>query len=545
MSRAILKRIDRTLPLLAALLLAGHAIPVAAAPETTVIPVVVNLYANSGVTAARAKSVVEAANKIFADNKTGIKLAIVDTKDLNAAASKAAGDDGTSGGSEEGTASDGKFTDGERPKVYEHGKKEVGKLPGKKGVKVSFALQPSQEMPLTPGITAGKHPVILIKDQGGAAADIAKTGSTLAHEVCHLLGLLNGHVIEGDTVADGGGHADPDIDGPTGKGNLMAPFRQRRGTALTKAQIEVIQKNARNYGWCTEQFQQNFPAVKLSQGFGRNTDGVVVAAGLPAPPLYDIRDAWLAFSAPTASGTAQLDAQVQMAGVPAVGDTVYAVYALGFDADANPATGISYGGAAGIDRIVRTTVQGTLQSPSGAGLMVTTTLQNTATGQVQSLPPAALSFDREFPQDFPTSLPPEMPPISTTLSLSLAPGVLGLQAPLVPVVATSGDGFSTWKTASFGYDQQASSHRPGVSTYGTGVPTPGQPYPVSITGLAPGSPLELDLDDTAVITGTLDSQGSFSGSFVFPASVPNSQPHFLTALDAVGGLATGMTCPQW
>jgi len=194
---------------------------------------------------------------------------------------------------------------------------------------------------------------------------------------------------------------------------------------------------------------------------------------------------------------------------------------------------------------VRSTVQGTLQSPSGAGLMVTTTLQNTVTGQVQSLPPAALSLDREFPQDFPSPPPPEMPPVSTTLSLSLAPGVLGLQAPLVPVVATSGDGFSTWKTALFGYDQQASSHRPWVSTYGNGVPTPGQPYPVTITGLAPGSPFELDLDDTAVLTGIVDSQGSFSGSFVFPAGLSNSQPHFLTALDAVGGLATGMTCPVW
>ena len=135
--------------------------------------------------------------------------------------------------------------------------------------------------------------------------------------------------------------------------------------------------------------------------------------------------------------------------------------------------------------------------------------------------------------------------VSTTLSLSLDPGLLGLQAPLVPVVATSGDGVATWRTAAFGYDQQASNHRPTVTTFGNGVPTPGQPYPVSITGLAPGSSFELDLDDTAVIIGTANSQGSFSGSFVFPSGVPTDRPHFLTALDALGGLATGMTCPVW
>jgi hypothetical protein len=537
----------KTLPLFLLLLAAGHAVPAAAAPETTVIPVVVNIYSGSGATAARVKEVVAAANKIFADNSAGIKLAVVATNTLNAAQSKAAGDDGTPG-TDTGVASDGKFTEGERPKIYEYGKGEVGKLPGKKGAKVSFALLPTQELILNPGITAGKHPVMLIQDQGAGTDDTTKIGSTLAHEVCHLLGLLNGHVIQGDIVADGNGHADPDVAGVTGKGNLMCPARTRRGTALTAAQIEVIQKNARKYGWCTEQFQANFPAVKLTQGFGRNTDGVVVTSGPSAPPLYDVRDVWLAFSAPVASGTAQLDVQVQMAGVPAVGESVNAVYALGFDADANPATGITYGGVPGIDRIVRTTVQGTFQGTPGAGgLMVSTTLQNTATGQVQTLPPAVLGFDQEYPQDFPSSTPEpvEMPIVSTTLSLSLDPSLLGLQAPLVPVVATAGDGVSTWQTNPFGYDQQASSHRPTVSTFGNGVPNPGQPYPVAVTGLAPGSSFELDLDDTAVLTGTVNSQGSFSGSFVFPATVPNSQPHFLTALDALGDLATGMTCPVW
>ena len=68
-----------------------------------------------------------------------------------------------------------------------------------------------------------------------------------------------------------------------------------------------------------------------------------------------------------------------------------------------------------------------------------------------------------------------MPGVSTTLSLSLAPSLLALQASLVPVVATAGDGVSTWQTAAFGYDQQASNHRPTVSTSGNSVPTPGQP----------------------------------------------------------------------
>ncbi len=548
--RPTLNRISLTLPLLVSLLAAGHAAPVAAAPETTVIPVVVNLYANSGATADRAKSVVAAANKIFADNSAGIKLAIVDTLTLNAAQSKAAGDDGSSVRDSEirGVESDGKFTGAERIKAYDYGKGEIGKIKGKKGIKVSFALWPTQENQFNPGVSSNKHGVTLIQDQGGTALQIAQTGSTLAHEICHILGLLAGHVIQDKIVADEAGHSPEDTNDANGTRNLMARARVRRGTSLTAAQIAVIQKNARDYGWCTEQFQANFPAVKLSQAFGRNTDGVVVISGPSAPPLYDIRDVWVAFSAPLASGTAPLAVQVRMAGVPAVGDAVNAIYALGFDADANSATGTSYGGVSGIDRIVRTTVQGTLQSTLGSGgLMVSTTLQNTATGQVQPLPPAALSFDQEYPQDFVsgTPTPGEMPVVSTSLSLVLAPGSLGLQASLVPVVATSGTGVSTWQTAPFGYDQQASNHRPTVTTFGNGVPTPGQPYPVSITGLAPGASFELDLDETAVITGTASSQGSYSGSFVFPSGVSTAQAHFLTALDALGGLATGMTCPVW
>lgn len=60
--------------------------------------------------------------------------------------------------------------------------------------------------------------------------------------------------------------------------------------------------------------------------------------------------------------------------------------------------------------------------------------------------------------------------------------------------------------------------------------------PFSLTGMTPGDPYELLIDDTLVHSGTLDAFGDDAGDFIVPAAQPY-EFSFLTAVDDTGMLA--------
>ena len=134
-------------------------------------------------------------------------------------------------------------------------------------------------------------------------------------------------------------------------------------------------------------------------------------------------------------------------------------------------------------------------------------------------------------------------PAATTFLCDVPKPMLNLTATIAPVVATSGQGSFVFDTLGLSFDSDRWQRGPMLQTFGTGMPTPGEPYPVAITGMTPNAQFHLMLDDTEVQSGALDGAGQFLGTFVFPSSVPNTQPHFLYALDGSNAFAYGMTCP--
>jgi hypothetical protein len=115
-----------------------------------------------------------------------------------------------------------------------------------------------------------------------------------------------------------------------------------------------------------------------------------------------------------------------------------------------------------------------------------------------------------------------------------------------PVVATSGGTEALYDlTDVFVFDSERWLDDPTLTpTLGTGVPTPGDAYPFQVSGLNPNDEFVLYLDDTPVLTDTLDATGSFSGTFTFPIDLPADEFHFLTAQDSTGEFAYNITSPD-
>ncbi|MEM2849395.1 MAG: hypothetical protein QXI36_03870, partial [Candidatus Bathyarchaeia archaeon] len=96
------------------------------------IPVIINIYNNSGITEEEARKAVEEASKIL--GQAGYKLTVVKVN-----TGVTAGDDG-----------DGDLTSTERERVRNEGQKELDKTPNKKGIKICFVRTPTLETPDNP-----------------------------------------------------------------------------------------------------------------------------------------------------------------------------------------------------------------------------------------------------------------------------------------------------------------------------------------------------------------------------------------------------------
>ncbi len=478
------------------------------------IPVIINIYKNANITGDQAKKAVEAASNIL--NQAGYKLTVVKVN-LNASAGDAGNDGDLS------PANNFKeFLD-----IVKAGKDAIDATPNKKGIKISFVRTPWINS-TTPGWAYHNKPVVVVKNRGTAKA----TGETIAHEIGHVLSLKPGHKIDATTTADDGGHA-PNTTGPTHNGNIMAPSNRRNGTHLTPDQINEIFKARYVRGKCSIQMEWYYPAIKEKQQYGTKTDNLNDHSG---PGYGDI------FSTTLSS----LDGISNIGGRLSLGDlfsgTVNATYALVFDSDNNSSTGYSYGGFIGREYALELTVLGSGGSYSVSGLV-----RDLSTGSTQTLPEAPIIASVELVADWDGlgatplldqlffALPKEYVGLNTTLQAMSATNIL------VGVLTKESSIICDSDLFVFDLDQWLDD--PTLETR-TGVPTPGENYPFEISGLEPNSPFDLYVDENFVFSNILDASGGFSGEFVFPNDLPNTEMHFLTAQDSTGEFAYSITCPK-
>lgn len=496
-------------------LLAGLA---SAAPTGVFIPVVINIYKDAGITEEQAKAAIKEANKIFNQNKACITLVPVKT-----VSPASAGDDGNDGLVDWSTREFDKWT--------EAGRKEIEKLPNKKGIKLSFAKEPEKGA-ANPGWAWHRQCVACVKNRGNAGL----TGSTIAHEVGHIMSLSGGHKINGTTNANGAGHA-PDVAGDAGRDNVMAPSNYRNADPsklkFTPDQIAEIKKERFVRGKCSTQFRAAFPAEKEPQQWGAKTDALRDAASTVA--YSDIVGVTL---------TSLNDGVSPLEGNLTLGDRfsglVNNVYSFGFDSDANAGTGVAYKGFAGVDHAVEIAVTG------DAGVYAAAVTVRDLVGGIDT--PVANAADvgaSDLQGDSDVPGPSAfMGEILFRIDKALL-NMVSIGANDVPVAIIAEENGVVVDTDDTIFDLQKWLEDPTLMTSGDGIPTPGAPYPFTIAGLAPNSPYTLTLNDEIVAEGMLDANGAAAGSFIFPASeLSPADNHFLVAMDDTGEFAYSITCPE-
>jgi len=482
------------------------------------IPIVINIYNNANISVTQATDAVEKASKIL--QQAGLKLTRVK---VNATAS-----DGDTG-------NDGDITPAEDQGMIDAAKRELGKTPNKKGIKISFVRTPEVGSK-TPGWSYRCQPLVVVKNRGNASL----TGETIAHEISHILCLGPGHKIDATTTADSGGHA-PDKPGKSGKENLMAPSGYpnctsiRTGTHLTPDQINKMLTKWLKVGKCAIQWKAAYPAEKEKQQYGTKTDNILDHG--TGPPHRDLFSTTLY----SIDGTSNIEGRLSLSAL--FSGTVDITYALVFDSDNNAGTGYSYGGFNGIEFALELTVTG-----SGGMYSIGGVIRDLSTGSTRTLPgtPEILSSVKfvdlaegggtPILDDMVFTLPKQYVGIDTTLT--------PMSATEIPIGVLAQESSIIYDSDQFIFNLNQWLDDPTLETFGTGVPTPGANYPFKISGLKPNSLFDFYVDDRLVLSDMLDASGGFSGNFVFPSDLPNTEMHFLTAQDSTGEFAYSITCPK-
>jgi hypothetical protein len=493
----------RALRLAAAAAILLAATPIWAAEEFTEIPVILNIYKNAGITEAAAKKAIEEANKTL--KKVGAKLVVQAANvkpDTNLP-----GDDG-----------DGKYTKDERDLIRREGQKEVDKLKGKKGMKITFGTDPQAENPTNPGISVHRNPTIIVKNR----ADDAKTGATIAHEVLHVLTLSEKYTIGGTTESDDHGHA-PNIPGANGNDNIMAPSNRRTGTEVTPKQIEKIKKDGMlgKLGRSVKQPASGTPAEKKDEQSGLKTDGI---GDVGAAPGYLDIDRFAITSTFTGTHTDML---------LTLGSTFPDL--VPFDAryliKLNPPAGMVE-----IDvQIQRTTPAGPLTSLA--------TLSHYFGGPVTSIDITSYLSILEGAVGLDVDAPRMVE--SNQLGINLPTSLLALPPDTTPIsmMVDTMDGFTLIDDMSLIYDRNSWNTTPTLSiTDPDSWAGEGDTVNFLLTGMPAGGLIHLMLDDWDLISFTVDSLGMYAGSFVMPPLGPTPDSfYFLTALLDTSGSSDPMS----
>ena len=461
------------------------------------IPVVINVYKNS-ISNDKAKQIIDKANELL--KQAGIRLEIVTgPKDSNA------GD----------ADNDGKISGDEVDKVFTEGSKEIrgdgtpgSGLRNRTGLKVSFVINPEKEDEDTVGLAEHRVPTVLIK--GSLSVD--NGGETLAHEVGHLL-TIKKHSDDADHIMKAEGFG---------------------GTKFTKEQIKEMRQMIWAKAKCSTQFKRAFPAKKCDCGRGAAVD----EKGDQEPGEPEIND----LDQVMIVGFEEEDevrAHLLIWGILPTDEHVDVIYYLGFNVDNNILTGISFAGLDGIDRIVAVTASGCFDCGT---FFLTGEVSNTNDGNITPLPTTpVMEIEMKY-----TDFNDKETPARTSVLFTVPKDLINISNSTqeVPTVVAAGNGVMIFDILHTIYEPTKSDQDPTLTTFDTGIPEPGQPYPFTVSGLEPNSPFNLLLNGEPVLSSTLDATGTYSGQFEFPLDLSNETAHFLTAQDETGEFAYNSTCPK-
>jgi len=288
-----------------------------------VIPVVVNIYPNAGVNSTQIGQDLVNANKVL--SKINAKAVIVKQNTITGIGSDNGGDDGSNGG----TAGDGVLNDKELDKAFKFGAKEVAKLPGGKGLKISI-VKPGLmvDNTTTPGVSIPGEPTAIVQQRASGSL----TGATIAHEFGHIFGL--DHPDTGSAEDTPGDIMTPSNGGRDGFVNSGDADKGINNVGYTDGQIHTID----NTGYLQSMSNQgatHSPGQKKHYQGGSVEDDLNDTTPLNATGYLDIDHVRL--------NSLQEDnfthGFLSLNGLYPASGRVNANYSLVFNTDANNATG--------------------------------------------------------------------------------------------------------------------------------------------------------------------------------------------------------------
>ena len=479
----------------------------------TVIPVITNLYTGSGATEEHAADALAEANKVL--RKTHIKLVPIMTR-----TNVTSGDDGSGGG----TANDGRFTSEEGRKVRTAGIDEITSVPNRKGFKISFAAGGGVLTgSTTPGLSWHRQGSVLVTQR----ASPELTGSTIAHELIHVLTL--GHPTGAVPENTPGNIMTPSNAGRDAFVNSADPMQGIENVAITPGQIAQITSDgvAQQLGLPSG---RRSPARKREYESAHALDAVGdQTAGQPAH--LDLTEIQIATDETRDDLHVLLALDAQL---PA--GEFLAVYRLLFNTDAAP-TGSAVAGAAGIDYEVQ--IAAKRANASGFELIHRRLAYPGATRRALGPPPVVRPITVRADLDGFVELAD-----ADLVELVVRKEALPFSATTIPVtvVSQAGEPGAVVDSVSFDYERLRWQLDPTL-TLSHEYAVPGQTLPYSVSGLTPGAPFTLLVDDTPIGNGTLDGGGAFSGTFTIPAAMPEAL-RFVTVQETTGAFATSAVIVQ-
>ncbi len=356
------------------------------------------------------------------------------------------------------------------------------------------------------GVAFAGIPVIIVTHTENRT--ITQLGTTIAHELGHKLGLNHTKTDDGD----------PDNDGESNimswYQDLLDKFIKENGTkAVTwsDGQKKIIEdekilekegKKVSSIAYLPPQKKSETQYAALvddidDQIIGKGTIFDINQVEIMSDVKYDDVSIYLGLAEPLSTSEEA--------------DVVTSVL---FDSDGDPTTGMSVEGfEGGYDIEARIEIS---KNKSKEPLQIVGTLYdwNKSTSeelvfQTKDVSPLQTAFQIEIPKSF--------------LEFSVNP---------VPILITTRQSTSeVYDSALLEFDREYYTTEP-VLTLNTGIIQPDQTLLYTIQGLTPSTGFELFVDDDLVANQTTDSNGDFSGNFVFP-KVPDDI-YFINAEDFNG-----------
>jgi hypothetical protein len=493
------------------------------------IPVLINLHTNSGVTPETASNIVARASEIL--NQAGIKLTVVGV------ITDFSGHGTTDGGDTSPDHND------DVNALLGHGESELAtnNATKGKGIKIDFlrncAITPGGTND-SPGWSVHRRPVV-VTGSGGATGPVAD-GTTVAHEICHILTLAGVGLIgqqDGTNVnSDPHGHA-PEIPGPNGKGNIMAPSDYRTNTVITTNQVKEIDKEVTNHVAGVVRVNKDGSVSKVELQGG---SAVFPEPQNPAYPGYYYPSGGRLVSV---NGDDNVTGRIELETPLAPGASGSFSFAL--DTDDDPTTGVDVTPFLGIERIIEIDFDWPLTNAQPAlSAMVwdlvfgnTYVLTNPPTittevlvGDVANLGPttAAQTIWVTVPKDF----------------LELPSQTVSNQPTVIPTgVFTTVNGTGAFIPAGdmFGFDLMQWSSVPQVSVFCRNLAA--RQFTWAASGLSPGTVFQLLVDEQGILFGTVPPSGQVHGGLLLDPSLSGALPHFVTVQDGTGLFGFSVTPP--